>query len=190
MSSSVFATPGELPASFNRWDIPVKVGVFIGVLSIILSVISYMFILPVNYIAFLVSTAIVFIVMIILYGVTGARQRRAMGGYISLKDAFSAIFVAILISTLISTIWGVVYAKWIDPHVTEKMKESTLAFMEHMKVPQDKLDATAAGMDNQLAESTHVSVLLYNYAKSLVFMSIFGFICAAIVKRTPKQQMM
>ena len=190
MSSSAFANTSEPASGFNRWDIPVKMGLVIGLVSIIISVANYTFVMDKSYIAFLVVTGLTFLVTIFLYGLTGARQRKAMGGFISLKDAFSAIFVAILISTLISSVWGIIYAKWIDPNVTEKVKESTLAFMEGMKVPQEKLDSTAADLDKQLSESLKPGILIYNYAKSLVIMSIFGFICALIVKREPKQAMM
>ena len=189
MSTTIFTTPGETPASFNRWDIPVKMGLLIGLLSVILSTISYMFIMPASYVGFLVSTGVSFVLSIFLCGVAGARQRKAMGGYISLKDAFAAIFVAILISTVIATIWGVVYAKYIDPQVLEKLKESTLAFMERMKAPQEKLDETAEKFDKQMSDGIKPGQLLQGFAQSLVLAGIFGFIAAAIVRRAPKQQM-
>jgi hypothetical protein len=189
MSASVFTTPGELPASFNRWDIPIKMGLLIGVISVLLSTVSCVLILPASYVGYLVSTAVIFVVSLGLYYITGARQRKAMGGYISLKEAFAAIFVAILISTIISTIWGLVYARIIDPQLPERIKEGTLAFMEG-KVPQEKLDQTALDIDKQIGDSIKPGALLYAYAKSLVITSIFGFICAAIVRRAPKQAMM
>lgn len=190
MSSTVFTAPGETPASFNRWDIPVKMGLLIGLFSVLLSTMSYMFIMPESYVAFLVSTGVIFVLTIGMYWYTGVRQRKAMGGYITLKEAFAAIFIAILISTIISTIWGVVYARVIDPQLSEKIKESTLAFMEDRHLSQEMLDKTAADLDKQIGDSVKPGILLYSYAKSLVITSIFGFICAAIVKRAPKQQMM
>lgn len=188
MSSAVFA-PVEPPANFKRWDIPVKWGIIIGIVSILWTTINGMFILPRNYMAYLVLTFAVFAVMIVLYGVAGAKQRKAMGGYISFKDAFAAIFIAILISSAISSIWGFVYAKWIDPHMVEKIKDGTLSFMERMKVPQDKIDEQAANFDKQVTDSQRPAQLLFSYAKGLIFLSIFGMICAAIVKRAPKETM-
>lgn len=174
---------------FKRWDIPVKMGLLIGVVNILWKTINNMFVLPRNYIAYLVLTFAVFVVMIVLYGVTGARQRKAMGGYISLKDAFSAIFVTILISSAIGAVWDVVYMKLVDPHVGDKVKEGTLAFMERMKVPQDKIDEQAANLDKQLAKSMAPARMLLSYLGGVIFLSIFGFICAAIVKREPKAGM-
>ena len=185
MASTVFAPDGPA-ASFKRWDIPVKWGLLIGVISILWTTINGMFILRRNYIAYLVLTFLAFVVMIVLYGVTGKKQRDAMGGFITFKDAFAAIFVAILISSAISSLWGFIYAKWIDPHMVDKIKEGTLAFMERMKVPQDKLDEQAANLDKQVARSQEPGQLLFSYVKGLIFLSIFGMICAAIVKREPK----
>lgn len=190
MATVEFSDPTISTPSFNKWDIPVKMGLLIGLLSIVLSVINYMFLLPKSYIAFMVLTAVTFIAMIILYGVTGARQRKAMGGFITLKEAFSAIFVAILISSIISTVWGIIYAKMIDPNVVDKVKVGTLEFMQNMHAPQEKMDETAATLDKQFAESMKPGILLYSYAKSLVVLSIFGFIAAFIVRRKPKQQML
>ena len=188
-TSAAFAEPGHTPATFNRWDIPVKMGLLIGIASVLLSTISYMFIMPASYVGFLVTTGIITLASIVMYWYTGVRQRKAMGGYITLKEAFTAIFITILISTIITTAWGVVYAKVIDPHLTEKIKESTLAMMESMKAPQARLDQTADDIDKQIGDSTRPAMLLYSYAKSLIIMSIFGFICAAIVRRAPKQEM-
>ena len=190
MSSTVFSPIDGTPANFNRWDIPVKMGLLIGVISILLSTMSYMLVMPWSYVAFLVSTAVIFVVGIGLYYVTGVRQRKAMGGYITLKDAFAAIFVTILISTIITTIWGVVYARVLDPQLSDKIKESTLGFMESRHMSQEALDKASEDLDKQIGESIKPGILLYSYAKSLIITSIFGFICAAIVRRAPKQSML
>lgn len=187
MSQTVFPIEYQLPEGFKRWDIPVKMGILIGLAGILLSAMNYIFIMPSSYVGFLVFTGVSFLVTLALLFVTGVRQRKAMGGFILLKDAFAAIFVAILISSAITTIWGVLYAKVIDPDITEKVKTATLGFMEQMKASSEQLDKSAADMDQQLADGMKPKFLIYNFAKSLVVSSLFGFIIALIVKRTPKQ---
>jgi uncharacterized membrane protein YvlD (DUF360 family) len=174
-----------VPQNFKRFDIPVKMGIIIGIVSSILNTANFMFLLPANFIAFSVFIFIISFACVLLYGVTGAQQRRAIGGFINIKDAFQAIFIAILISTAISSIWGLVYAKYIDPEIGQKLKAGTLAFMEKFNVPQDKLDEASRSLDEQLQESMRFSAILYSYAKSLIVYSIFGFICALIVRRSP-----
>jgi hypothetical protein len=181
MEHSVFET-SQTPENFNRYSIPIKWGLIIGLLSCVLTTINFMFVIN-NYIAFLVFTFVTYILCIVLYGVTGVQQRKAMGGYITFKEAFQAIFLAILISSVISTIYGVIYTKFIDPTIVDRIKEGTLSFMERMNVPEEKLDQTAADIDQQFEDSLKPGKLAYAFAKSLIISSIFGFICALIVKK-------
>lgn len=183
MSESVFV-PGP-PAGFKRAEIPVTMGIITGIVGVVLSVVAFMFLLPKSYVLFLVGTGLMWVAPIVLYVVAGIRQRKAMGGYITLKQAFQAIFIVILISSIITTIWGVVYAKYIDPEIGVKMKESTLAFMQRMKVPEAKMDETAKSMDKQLADGLKPGKLLYAFAQGVVIHSIIGLIIAAIIKRNP-----
>lgn len=179
----------ETNSSFNRWDIPVKFGLLIGLIGIVLTTVNFMFVLRSSYVAFLACSGVFFVVHLFLYYYTGVRQRKAMGGYISLKEAFSAIFIAILISTIISTIWGLVYAKLIDPESTSIVKEGTLAMLEKANMSTADIDKKAQDFDEIAAKSTQPKVLLLSLAQSLVITSIFGFICALIVRREPKTEM-
>mgnify|MGYP001255543027 CR=1 FL=1 len=169
-------------APFNRFSVPVKWGILVGVISIILTTVNFLFIIE-YYPVFLVVSSLIYIISIVLYGVAGAQQRKAMGGYIDLKEAFQAIFIVILISSIISTIYGIVYVKLIDPSVMDVIKSNTLAFMERMNVPEEKLDQTAADFDREVAQGFKPGRLLYSFARQLVVQSIFGFICALIVRK-------
>lgn len=180
MESSVF--PPQEEQKIKLSDIPLKWGIITGVIGCILITLNFTVIIK-NYMAFLAFSFIIFVVTVILYGVAGAKQRKALGGYITLKQAFQAIFFVILISTIISTIYGIIYTKYIDPDVYVKVKEGTLAFMEKMKTPQDKIDKALEDFDKQKADGMKPANLLLSFAKSLVLYSIFGFICALIVKR-------
>jgi hypothetical protein len=183
-------------APFNRFSVPVKWGILVGVISIILTTVNFLFIIeyyPVFLsvvssliyiiLIYIIPIVLIYIISIVLYGVAGAQQRKAMGGYIDLKEAFQAIFIVILISSIISTIYGIVYVKLIDPSVMDVIKSNTLAFMERMNVPEEKLDQTAADFDREVAQGFKPGRLLYSFARQLVVQSIFGFICALIVRK-------
>src|ERR1043165_6375526 len=145
MTETVFESPQSMMPA-KRFDIPVKWGFIIGIIGIIMITVENMFLIK-NYYMFMGGYIVIFIITVILYGIVGGQQRKAMGGYISFKDAFQAIFVAILISVSLTTIYSIIYVKLIDPGMMDKIKETTLAFMESMKVPQDKIDKTAADFD-------------------------------------------
>jgi hypothetical protein len=124
-----------------------------------------------------------FVVSLVFYCLAGIQQRKAMGGYINFKDAFSAIFIVILISSVISTVYGYIYFHFIDPDVMDKLKETTLTFMEKVGAPSDSIDDAALEFDERVADSNKVGPMILSYFKGLILYSIFGFICAAIVKK-------
>ncbi len=186
MEQSVFDT--VQPKDINKNAIPVRWGIIIGLASCVLSTIDLMF-LSTSFIPFMACFALAFIITVILFGVVGKMQRKAMGGYITLKEAFRAIFIVILISTAISTVYGIIYTKFIDPDVMIRIKTMTLEFMEKFHAPQDKLDDTAKQMDEQSANGLKPGTILYQFFKTIIWYSIFGFIVAAIVsKKKPENQ--
>lgn len=180
MESSIFSQHEEQKIKLG--DIPLKWGIITGVIGCILITLNFTVIIK-NYMAFLAFSFITFVVTVVLYGIAGAKQRKAIGGYISLKQAFQAIFFVILISTTITTVYGIIYTKYIDPDVYVKVKEGTLSFMEKMKTPQDKIDKALEDFDKQRADGMKPANILLSFAKSLILYSIFGFVCALIVKR-------
>lgn len=180
--------PQEQPVLENKFAIPVRYGFLVAFVSMFLTTVSFLYVLKWNFIAFGVAGFLMFLVPVILYGVAAARQRKAMGGYITMKEAFQAIFIVILISTIISAIYGLIYVKYIDPECMVRMKESATALFEKMNAPQANIEEQMKGIDKQIEGSTSPAKLLYATAKSIIINSIFGFICALIVKRERKAQ--
>ena len=171
-------TPSE---PFNRFSIPVRFGIIWGVLSCILTTVQHMFFID-SYGLYLTFFFLMFAIGIVFYCIAGIQQRRTMGGYINFKDAFQAIFVVILISSVIASIYSFIYFKWIDPDVIDKLKEQTLASMEKWGAPTESIDEAAEEFDKN-KDATSIGTLVLNFCKGIVVSSIFGFICAAIVKK-------
>lgn len=184
---NVISKPDQ--SGFKRFDIPVKMGILIGLIVILIDTVNYKMALGSSMMAFYGLYFVSGLFAIIMYGVTGARQRKAMGGYINIKEAFQAIFIAILISTAIISVWGVIYVKWIDPDFMMRMKEQTISFMQRMNAPQEKVDEVSASIDKELKNSLTIGAVIYGYAKKLILYSIAGLICAAIVKKDPPAEM-
>ncbi len=179
MEQSVFDNP-QPAQPFNRFAIPVKWGIIWGVLSCIITTVQHMFLLE-PYAFYLAIFFIQFVLGLVFYCVAGIQQRKAMGGYITFKDAFQAIFVVIVISSIITAIYSFVYFKWIDPGVMDQLKEQTLSSMEKWGAPTDSIDEAAENFDK--GKDGSVGTMLLNLCKGLIISSIFGFICAAIVKK-------
>ncbi|MEI8279690.1 MAG: DUF4199 domain-containing protein [Bacteroidota bacterium] len=178
MEKSVADNKGD----FKRFDIPIKWGIIIGLISCYLTTVQFMYLMQHIYM-FILSLLVFSLTNVILFGVVGAQQKKAMGGYISIKDAFQAIFVAILIFLAIATLYGILYDKVIDPSSKDRMKETVLNFMERMNAPREAIDKRAEEMDKIAKESQGVGAMIFGYMRYVIIYSIFGFICAAIVKK-------
>lgn len=181
MSTEIFP-PKETPADFKRFDIPVKWGLIIGLLSCTLFTIQNLY-LANNLIAYMGDFVLNGIIILVLLTMAAKKQRNAMGGYISLKDAFQCIFVGILIILVIQTIYSHIYLNFIDPDFPVRMKEATLSFTQRMGAPQDKIDEAARRFDEEMKQRQQIGTQVFSFFWSIVIYSIFGFICALIVRK-------
>lgn len=185
MSNSATNPQIEVPGDFNRNAIPMRYGLMAGFIGMFLTTINNLYLLKSSYVAFIISSLVVssFLVPVIFYAITVKRQRSLLGGYISIKEAFRAVFIVVLISVLISTVYGVIYIKWIDPESVARMKEATYAFMERQHVPQESIDAKMNEFEEGFSKSMHPGRLLYSMATLIILQSIFGFLTAMVLKR-------
>jgi hypothetical protein len=167
---------------FNRFDIPVKFGIIIGLIMAVISTISYQFFTE-SWLGMMGFMVVSFVIYMVLYFITGVQQRKAMGGYIDIKQAFSAIFVAIIISLVISFIYNFIYVKFIDPDVIDRISETSVSFAEKAGAPQEQLDKIAEQVEEQKASAQGIGKQLLGFLSSIVLYSIFGFIIAAIVRK-------
>lgn len=179
MENTVSGTTQEQP--FNRFAIAIRWGIIWGILSCILITVQHMFFIE-RYGIYMTFMVLTFILGLVLYCVAGIQQRKAMGGYISFKDAFQVIFVVILISSLISGIYSFVYFKYIDPEAIDKLKNATLTAMQNWGAPESSIDEAEANFEKG-AGNMEIGTVFLNFLKGVIFNSIFGFICAAIVKK-------
>ena len=166
----------------NSNAIAIRWGIIIAVISCILFTAMNMFVIG-NFIAYMGFGIVIFFVQMIMYGIAGTQQKKAMGGYMTFKEAFRTIFIAILISVTIMTIYSFIYTRFIDPGLADKISDSSLKFSEKMGVPQDKLDEIAKQSKEKAAEQAKLSSKFLGYLIQIIVYSIFGFIVAAIVKK-------
>jgi hypothetical protein len=167
-------------ANFNKFAIPMRMGFMIALFKVILSTIGYKFFTG----QWGMSTGlwfVGFVITIILFAQTGKMQRKEMGGYIDIKQAFQAIFVAALIVCIISSIYDFIYIKYIDPNMMDKIKESSIAMAEKWGAPQETLDNMEKQFDDE--NTLKLSKQLQGLLTSIIFYGILSLICAAIVKK-------
>jgi hypothetical protein len=173
-------------ANFNKFAIPMRMGLIIALFKVILSTIGYKFY------AGSWGMSVMFMVIglaigIILFIQTGKMQRKEMGGYIDIKQAFQAIFVAALIAVILSVVYDYIYMKFLDPGMSERIREATMATMEKWGAPQESIDQFEKSMDAQ--ESLKLSKQFMGLLTAIIFNGILSFICAAVVKKNKSEHL-
>lgn len=167
---------------FNSKAIPVRWGLILGLLSCVFTTIEFK-VFSDKYIVFMLSWLVVVAVGITIYCVAAVQQRRAMGGYITFKEAFQAIFIVIVIYTIINSVYGFLYFNYIDPTAMDRMMQSTVDFMERVNAPQESIDDAIAGFEKSAKDVKGIGGAAMGLCKAIIINSIIGFICAAIIKK-------
>lgn len=171
--------------NFKPFAIPVKMGLLIGGLKIILSYIQYSMFLN-DWIISMLITFVSFCLGIGLLVYTGILQRKSLGGYMDIKQGFQAMFVAILIMVVLTNTFDTIYARFIDPDMMVKIKDASIAKAEQWGAPQETLDDMANRFDEQNVKSAGFGKILIGYLSQIVMYSIVGIIIAAALgKKKP-----
>lgn len=168
--------------NFKPYDIPVKFGLVAGIVKIIISTIQYQFFLT-SWGMSMLFTFLSFAIGVTFLCVAGIRQRKAMGGYMDIKQAFQAVFVAAMIMVVISYAYDFIYMRFIDPSMMDTIKESSMAAAERWGAPEERLDAMAKQFDEQNADKMKIGKQLLGFGIYVVAYGFVSFICAAIVKK-------
>lgn len=174
--------------NFNKFAIPVRMGLIITLIKVIINTIGYQFFAGkwgMSMMFMLISLAIMFVLLV----QTGKMQRKALGGYIDIKQAFQAIFVAALIVCVITSIYDVIYIQYINPDMMDKIKESSIATAEKWGAPQETLDQMEKQFDEQSAGKLNIGKQFMSLLGNIVIYGIFSFICAAIAKKNKPAHM-
>lgn len=181
MSNLVNESADEQP--IGRFAIPVRYGLMAGFISMFLTTINFLYLLNISYPAFMVGGFLMFAAPIVFYVLVIKRQKNLLGGYISLKEGFQAVFVVVLISSSIATIYGLIYNNYIDPQFVTRMKSVMENFFIKSKLPSEKIDEILSNVDSATAGAKSISKTLYGFAQGIIMQSLIGFIIALILKK-------
>lgn len=180
----------ENNADFNRFALPVRWGIISGIAAILIFTLFSMLVISSSPIFGLFGMLFVtFVVMVVILILLGLQQRKAMGGYISIRDAFQAMFVAILIQLAISQIYSVIYYNFIDPDFFTRMGDAVYDMTIKLGGDETKAAEAVAEVEQQAADKNNFSKLILGFAKTIVFNSIIGLIIAAIIKRNKPEHL-
>jgi len=174
---------------YNKFELPLKWGLIIGIISILLFTIYAMFMMEsMGLMGSMVLGIVTFVVMLVLLGVMAKQRRKDLGGYMTLREAFQPIFIAILIIVVMTTIYNALYVNVIDPEYMARTKEMTTNMTANFG-GEEAADAAAEQFDKQMEKQNSIGGRAVSFAITIIFYSLFGLIVAAIVKKNKPEHL-
>ncbi|WP_294825164.1 DUF4199 domain-containing protein [uncultured Flavobacterium sp.] len=161
----------------------VNFGLIVGVVSIVIT--SIMYAVDVKMFANYWIGICLFIVNLVLGIVAVAKAKKAMGGYISFKDAFTTYFIAMAIGALIGSVFMFLLFNVIDPGakeiIMERVVEMTVSMMEGFGAKSEDIRKTVEDM--KATDSFGLVSQIKSYFGGLVMYIVIGLIVAASMKK-------
>jgi hypothetical protein len=160
-----------------------KYGVIAGLIPIVYTLYAYLIDLTLM-VSFFAGIGM-WIVMMVVFVLAVAKSKKAMGGFISFKDAFSTFILAYIVSAVLSGVFSLVLFVVIDPDVSQQINELTIEksveMMERFGTPEDQIDAQIEAMEGQ--NNFNTWGIIKSLLIGIVIYSVLGLIVAAIMKK-------
>jgi hypothetical protein len=123
----------------------------------------------------------------IVYGISPFRVRKLNNGFITFREAFTAVIISMLIASVAYVLVVFVLFNVIDPAAGESLKEltieKTVETFNSFGLDQAKIDEAVDELKN--TDQFSLLSLLKNLVFSIIGVSIYGLIIAAIAKNAP-----
>jgi Protein of unknown function (DUF4199) len=165
----------------SRNTIGWRYGLYTGIL--------YAFVLFLRYkvfastpVSFGLFTLVSYIVILLMFLLTGIARKKELGGYGEYRDIFTSIFIAILIAELFYLVFNLIYFKFIDPAFWENFKSNTLAYIRSLHYTDAQIEQEMKGFKD-MGQQTSPGGLIKGYGFGVVIDSVFGLIFALILRR-------
>ncbi|SFC60584.1 Protein of unknown function [Parapedobacter composti] len=137
------------------------------------------------------SIVFVYIIPLIIGILFCIRLRKNIGGYWTFKQALVGIFVMFLVSWALSTAVGLVFERFIEPDIRERMlmnvQNNLITFLENQQVPDEDIDKATASIDQAIEGAANMTwgQQFKSYAIMIIVQFVVAMIFAAIFKRNP-----
>ncbi|WP_431135240.1 DUF4199 domain-containing protein [Psychroserpens mesophilus] len=169
-------------------SISLNQGIILGVILTVITVLIYAFSIDMFTKWWL---GILLFLVILVFGIIAAvKSRKALGGFMTFKEAFTSYFITVAVGTLISTIVGVVIFAVIDPdaaqYLNEKIIEMTMQTMESFGAPQASINEAIAGMEGK--NNFSAGMQFQSYVIRLLILSVIGLIVGVSLKKSDPNQ--
>ena len=161
-------------------------GIILGIIGIVITALIYS--LDITMFVNMWLGICLFLINLVIGIVAVVKTKKALGGLITFKDAFTTYFITMALGALINTLFMFILFNFIDPSakeiITEKSVETTAKMMQGFGAKTEDIKLTL----EQIKKTDNWSALnlLKSYAFGLIFYIIIGLIVAVAFKNKTK----
>lgn len=167
----------------NIQPIWLRYGVIYGVITIIISSLTYYAMSVSSWILSILSFGIMVFIMLL----AGKVQRNDDGGFISYGKAFQTTFLTAFVGTAISVLFTIVLINLLDPGLadtlTTKAIEESRSTMEKLGMAEDQIDQAMESVEEASADSFTPLKQLTALLFSAIFIAVFAAIVSLFLKK-------
>jgi hypothetical protein len=131
---------------------------------------------------FVICAVVSYFIILIMYLITAIARKRELGGYGTMNEIFTAVFIVILLTELIYIVFNLIYFKLVDPSFWENFRTATRTQLQMAHVPNDQIEQQMNSFKEMEAQTSPGS-LIKGYGISVVIDSVFGLIFAIILRK-------
>jgi hypothetical protein len=168
-------------------------GLIFGIIVLLAGIISvYMLANTANF-ALVVATPLIVSLLVPLGAAVflTLSLRKRVGGYWTLRQATTGIFIMFIVAYTFSTVGNFVFYEVSRPDLKAKTKENlvrvTTSFLERQGANQDEIDASVDKVNAGLAEGAVLTTgqMVQGYLQAIIIIFVVALIFAAIFKKEP-----
>lgn len=161
----------------------INFGIILGVISVLTTTIIYAT-NPENFVSIWVGISIfLFNIAVGLFAV--GKTKKAMGGYITFKEAFTVYFITMALSALIGIAFMFILFNFIDPSIKETIMDSTIKMSVNMMQSAGLKSEDIRKSVEAIKAADNFSLInqVKSYFIGLLVNTIIGLIVAAAMKK-------
>lgn len=128
-------------------------------------------------------TFIGFSTVLVLLLISGLKRKKALGGYIEVRDAFQTMFMAVLGFEFLYMAFNFLYLKFINPDFFPNFKIAMENFLEQNKVGDEQIKERLESFDKDAAKNMNLGGSFSTFAFSIMISGIFALLFAVIIKK-------
>ncbi len=165
----------------SKYNMGIRFGLLTGVIYVLLLFVRYHFAAS-NPILIGLFAIITYLIILVLFLLTGIARKKELGGSGEMKEIFQSIFITILITELFYILFNLIYFKFVDPAFWENFKATSLSIMEKAGLTREEIDEKMKSFKD-VGQETNPMGLIKGYGTGVVVDSIFGLIFAALLRK-------